>query len=44
MLKFYDVDEEYVKFLQTIDGQVPNIKYSGNNKFVCGVVLNIYFH
>lgn len=41
MLKFYDIDENYVKYLQTIDGQVPNIHYSTNNKFVCGVVLNI---
>lgn len=41
MLKFYDIDENYVKYLQTLDDQVPNIHYSTNNKFVCGVVLNI---
>ena len=41
MLKFYDIDEDYVRYLQTIDRQVPNIHYSTNNKFVCGVVLNI---
>ena len=41
MLKFYDINENYVRYLQTIDDQVPNIHYSTNNKFVCGVVLNI---
>lgn len=41
MLKFYDINEDYVRYLQTIDEQVPNIHYSTNNKFVCGVVLNI---
>ena len=41
MLKFYDIDENYIKYLQTIDRQVPNIHYSTNNKFVCGIVLEI---
>jgi protein AbiQ len=41
MLKFYDVNEDYVKYLQKHDKQIPNIKYESNNKFVCGVVLNI---
>lgn len=40
-MKFYDIDEGYVKYLQTIDPQVPNIHYNTNNKFVCGVVLEI---
>lgn len=42
MLKFYDIDENYVKYLQSIDSQVPNIHYRTNNKFVCGVVLHIH--
>lgn len=25
MFKFYDIDEQYVKYLQTIDRQIPNI-------------------
>ena len=41
MLKFYYIDENYIKYLQTIDRQVPNIHYSTNNKFVCGIVLEI---
>lgn len=41
MLKFYDIDENYIQFLKTIDRQVPNVKYDSNNKFVCGVVLEI---
>ena len=41
MLKFYDIDENYIRFLKTIDRQVPDVKYDSNNKFVCGVVLNV---
>lgn len=41
MLKFYDIDENYVKYLQSIDKQVPNIHYSTNNKFVCGIVIEV---
>lgn len=41
MLRFYDIDEDYVKYLQTIDSQIPNIHYGTNNKFVCGVVFEI---
>lgn len=41
MLRFYDIDEKYIQFLKTIDRQVPNVKYDSNNKFVCGVVLEI---
>lgn len=41
MLRFYDIDENYIQFLKTIDRQVPDVKYDSNNKFVCGVVLNI---
>lgn len=41
MLKFYDIDENYVNFLKTLDRQVPNIVYTSNNKFVCGIVLEV---
>lgn len=41
MLKFYDIDERYINFLKTIDKQVPDIKYESNNKFVCGIVLEV---
>lgn len=41
MLKFYDVDENYIKYLKTIDRQIPNIGYAKNNKFICGIVLSI---
>lgn len=41
MIRFYDIDEEYINFLKTIDTQIPNIRYDTNNKFVCGIVLNI---
>lgn len=32
MFKFYNIDEDYVNYLQKIDRQVPNIHYSTNNK------------
>lgn len=41
MLKFYDVDPAYANYLRQFDARVPNIIYSGNNKFACGVVLDI---
>ncbi len=41
MIGFYDIDKDYIKYLKTLDKQVPNIEYTSNNKFVCGVVLEI---
>lgn len=41
MLYFYDINEDYINFLKTVDKQVPDINYHKNNKFVCGVVLEI---
>lgn len=39
--KFYEVDKEYVKFLQKYEGKIPNISYDTNDKFVCGVLFVI---
>lgn len=41
MLRFYDIDENYIQFLKKVDRQVPDVKYDSNNKFVCGVVFEI---
>lgn len=41
MISFYDVDEDYIKFLKQYDNKIPDIKYATNSKFVCGIVLNI---
>lgn len=41
MLKFYDIDAAYADYLRKFDKRIPNISYSNNNKFVCGVVLSI---
>ena len=41
MIKFYDIDKNYINYLKTIDNKIPNIECSINNKFVCGIVLNI---
>ena len=41
MLKFYDIDENYIQFLKTIDRQVPDVKSDSNNQFLCSVVLEI---
>ncbi|CAM2827937.1 type III toxin-antitoxin system ToxN/AbiQ family toxin [Hathewaya histolytica] len=45
-LKFYEVDSEYLDFLQKSEidergfTKVPYHNYENNNKFVCGVVLS----
>ncbi len=41
MLRFYDVDIDYVNYLRKFDSRVPYIKYDDREKFVCGVVLTI---
>ena len=41
MIYFYDIDEDYVNFLRKFDKQVPHITYNSNNKFVCGIVLDV---
>lgn len=45
----YDIDKEYVKYLQKEEmnergfTKVPNIEYPGNlPKFTCGVVLDVH--
>lgn len=41
MIKFYDVDKNYINFLRRIDRQIPDLEYDSHDKFVCGIVLNI---
>ena len=41
MFKFYDVDANYIHYLQQFEPKVPRVEYSNNSKFVCGVVLSI---
>lgn len=41
MLKFYYVNEEYIRHLKATDPRVPNISYATNQKFVCGIVFQI---
>lgn len=38
-LKFFDVDVSYTKYLREFDSRVPDIEYSNNNKFLCGIIL-----
>ena len=40
-LKFYDVDINYTNYLKRYEPKIPNINYHTNNKFLCGIVLNI---
>ena len=46
-LYFYEVDKDYLNFLQKSEiekrgfTKVPNHDYDSNEKFVCGIVLNI---
>lgn len=44
MLKFYDINPEYVNYLRQFDNRIPNIVYEANNKFVCGIVLSVNKH
>lgn len=41
MVRFYDIDPNYIKYLKTIDTKVPNTLYNTNDKFFCGVVLTV---
>lgn len=41
LLRFYDVKEEYINYLKKYDKRLPNVTYSTNNKFVCGIVLTV---
>lgn len=42
ILKFYEVDREYIQFLkENGDDKIPNIEYKKHNKFFCGIVLTI---
>ena len=41
MIEFYDIDPNYTEFLQRYDTKAPNIRYDSNNKFVCGVILEV---
>ena len=40
-LMFYDVSKQYIDYLKLFEPKIPNIKYSTNNKFVCGIVLSV---
>lgn len=42
MLKFYEVDGDYINYLREYgDNKVPMIDYEEHKKFFCGIVLNI---
>ena len=41
MLKFYDIDTDYISFLKKYESKIPNISYDKYDKFVCGIVLSI---
>ncbi|MBT9137217.1 MAG: Endoribonuclease ToxN [Firmicutes bacterium] len=43
-LKFYEVDHDYLRFLQRWDAKVPNVSATSHEKFTCGVVLGIGPH
>lgn len=40
-LRFYKVDEDYLKFLKKYESKVPDFQYGKNAKFYCGVVVQI---
>lgn len=44
MIQFYNVNENYMNYLRSIEPKIPNIDYGKRKKFICGIVLNIYGH
>lgn len=43
-MEFYTVDVNYGNYLRSIDRRIPNFVYSGHDKFVVGVLLQINGH
>ena len=42
MLKFYEVDGDYIQYIKKYgDNKIPNIDYKNHKKFFCGIVLTI---
>jgi len=44
MLEFFQVEDQYIKFLQKFDKRIPIISYKTHDKFLCGTVLRIGNH
>ena len=40
-IDFYDVDIDYTNYLRGFDHRIPYITYTGRDKFLCGVVLEV---
>ena len=40
-LKFYEIKETYINYLKIYDEKIPNVKYSTNDKFLCGILFKI---
>jgi len=43
-LKFYDVDQQYLRYLHQWDPRIPHISSTRNEKFTCGIVLEVNGH
>jgi len=41
VIKFYDIDKDYIKYLKSFENKIPDISYDKHDKFICGVVLDI---
>jgi protein AbiQ len=41
MIKFYDVENDYIQYLKNYDRKVPDVLYNNYNKFICGIVFKI---
>ena len=47
VLKFYEIDAEYIDYLSKTDQKVPRVDYSAvsaHDKFLCGIVLTVNDH
>lgn len=43
-LKFYEVEQEYIRYLQRWDTRIPHLSSTNNEKFTCGIVLEVNGH
>ena len=41
MIKFYDIETDYLDYLRNYEPKVPRTEYNSHEKFFCGIVLTI---
>lgn len=41
MIQFYDIDVDYADYLRGFEPHIPQFNYASNQKFLCGIVLDL---